>query len=93
MDFYKNGLDSILETFEKFISNMSDESIVLVNKDCEATMSLHSHKTMTFGLSDADYTAKNIEFKGLLNTVPYFFMWGNVWELWKNMWVDSGDLG
>ena len=33
--------------------------------------------------------AKNIEFKGLLNTVPYFFMWGNVWELWKNMWVDS----
>ena len=25
--------------------------------------------------------AKNIDFKGLLNTVPYFFMWGNVWEL------------
>ena len=37
--------------------------------------------------------AKNIEFKGLLNTVPYFYVWGNVWELWKNMWVDSGDLG
>ena len=36
--------------------------------------------------------AKNIDFKGLLNTVPYFFMWGNVWELLKNMWVDSGDL-
>ena len=36
--------------------------------------------------------AKNIDFKGLLNTVPYFFMWGNVLELWKNMWVDSGDL-
>ena len=34
--------------------------------------------------------AKNIEFKGLLNTVPYFFMWGNVWELCGNMWVDSG---
>ena len=37
--------------------------------------------------------AKNIEFKGLLNTVPYFFMWGNIWGLWKNKWVDSGDLG
>ena len=37
--------------------------------------------------------AKNIEFKGLLNTVPYFFMWGNVLELLKNKWVDSGDLG
>ena len=36
--------------------------------------------------------AKNIEFKGLLNTVPYFFMWGNVQGLWKNMWVDNGDL-
>ena len=36
--------------------------------------------------------AKNIEFKGLLNTVPYFYVWGNVWELWKNMWVDSEDL-
>lgn len=34
--------------------------------------------------------AKNIDFKGLLNTVPYFCVWGNVWELWKNMWVDSG---
>ena len=37
--------------------------------------------------------AKNIEFKGLLNTVPYFCVWGNVLELWENMWVDSGDLG
>ena len=36
--------------------------------------------------------AKNVEFKGLLNIVPYFFMWGIVWGLWKNMWVDSGDL-
>ena len=37
--------------------------------------------------------AKNIEFKGLLNTVPYFCVWENIWELWKNMWVDSGNLG
>ena len=36
--------------------------------------------------------AKNIEFKGLLNTVPYFCVWRNVWKLWKNIWVDSGDL-
>ena len=26
--------------------------------------------------------AKNIDFKGLLNTVPYFCVWGNVWELY-----------
>ena len=36
--------------------------------------------------------AKNIEFKGLLNTVPYFCVWENVWELWENIWVDSGNL-
>ena len=36
--------------------------------------------------------AKNIEFKGLLNTVPYFCVWGDIWGLWKNIWVDSGDL-
>lgn len=62
LDFYKDGLKSILETFEKFISNMSDDAVLLVNKDCKAAMSLHNHKVLTFGLSDADYTAKNIEF-------------------------------
>ncbi|MBR6098450.1 UDP-N-acetylmuramate--L-alanine ligase [bacterium] len=62
LDFYKDGLKSILETFEKFISRMPDNGIVLVNNDCEATKSLHGHKTMTFGLNDgADYVAKNIE--------------------------------
>lgn len=60
LDFYKDGLKSILSTFEKFISNMNDDSIVLVNNDNEATKSLKGHKTITFGLNDADYTAKNI---------------------------------
>lgn len=63
LDFYKNGLDSILETFEQFISKMPDDGVVLVNYDCEACMKLQSHKVLTFGLSDgADYQAKNIEF-------------------------------
>ncbi len=64
LDFYKDGLKSILETFEKFISKMPDDGIVLVNYDCKNSMKLHSHKTMTFGLSDgADYVAKNIVFE------------------------------
>ena len=64
LDFYKEGLKSILETFEKFISKMPDDGIVLVNYDCKNSMKLHSHKTMTFGLSDgADYVAKNIVFE------------------------------
>ncbi len=64
LDFYKDGLKSILETFEKFISQMPENGIVLVNNDCEASKSLHGHKTLTFGLStDADYSARNIEYK------------------------------
>ena len=50
LDFYKEGLKSILETFEKFISNIPESSVVLVNKDNKATRELHSHKTLTFGI-------------------------------------------
>ncbi len=73
LDFYKDGLKSILETFEKFISNMSDESILLVNKDCKGAMSLHSHKALTFGLQDADYTAQNVEFKSDCTTFDIYY--------------------
>lgn len=74
LDFYKNGLQSILETFEKFISKMPDDGVVLVNYDCEASKGLHCHKTMTFGLSDgADYQAKNIEFSPEFTTFDVCF--------------------
>lgn len=74
LDFYKNGLESILETFEKFISKMPQDGIVLVNNDCQASKSLHGHKTMTFGLSDgADYVAKNIVFEEDCTTFDIFY--------------------
>ena len=73
LDFYKDGLKSILETFEKFISNMADDAVVLVNNDCEATKSLHGHKTMTFGFSDADYIAKNIVFSPEYTTFDIYY--------------------
>ena len=34
--------------------------------------------------------AKNIEFKGLLNTVPYFLCGGMCGNCGENIWVDSG---
>ena len=74
LDFYKNGLDSILETFEKFISKMPDDGVVLVNNDCKASKGLHGHKTMTFGLSDdADYTARNIVYDEDCTTFDIYF--------------------
>lgn len=62
LDFYKDGMKSLMATFEKFISNLSENSIVLINNDCEALNQLHGHKTMSFGLNEADYIAKNIVF-------------------------------
>lgn len=74
LDFYKNGLQSILETFESFISKMPDDGVVLVNYDCEASKGLHGHKTMTFGLSDgADYQAKNIEYTSDYTSFDVYF--------------------
>ncbi len=74
LDFYKDGLKSILSTFEKFISKMSENSLVLVNADCEATMSLHGHKTMTFALNnDAVYKAVNIAFKPDCTTFDVYY--------------------
>lgn len=74
LDFYKDGLKSILSTFEKFISKMPDSSLVLVNADCEATMSLHGHKTMTFGLeNEADYKAVNISYKSDCTTFDIYY--------------------
>lgn len=74
LDFYKDGLKSILETFEKFISKMPDDGVVLVNYDCEASKGLHCHKTMTFGFSDgADYQAKNIKSESDFTTFDVYY--------------------
>lgn len=73
LDFYKDGLKSILETFEKFVSKLPESSVVLVNNDCKGASSLHSHKTMTFGLFEADYTAKNVEFKSDCTTFDIYY--------------------
>ena len=74
LDFYKDGLNSILSTFEKFISNMKEDAILLVNNDCKASASLKSHKSLTFALdSEADYTAKNIIFSPEHTTFDIYY--------------------
>ena len=73
LDFYKDGMTSLMKTFEKFISNMTDNSIVLINNDCEVLKQLHAHKVMTFGLNEADYTAKNIVLNQDCTTFDIYF--------------------
>ena len=58
LDFYKNGMIDILETFKNAISQAKK---VIVNIDDNGNKLLKGN-FITFGLNKADYTAKNIEY-------------------------------
>jgi len=73
LDFYINGLESILETFETFISNMRENGIILANTDNEGVNRLvkyfadhelkHNAKFVTYSIGgNTDYCAKNINY-------------------------------
>ncbi len=73
LDFFKGGLEEILETFEKFLDNLRPDAIVLANADCENVMKLvEGREVVTYGLSDADYTAKNIEYNSDCTTFDIY---------------------
>lgn len=73
LDFYKNGLQSIVETFDKFLSNLKPDAIVLINNDCNGTNMLSGRSFVTYGLNDADYTAKNIEYDEDYTTFDIYY--------------------
>jgi UDP-N-acetylmuramate--alanine ligase len=56
IDFYKNGMSDIIKTFETAISKAKK---VIVNADNKGVKLLNGD-FITFGLEDADYTARNI---------------------------------
>lgn len=73
LDFYKNGLESILETFEKFLSNLRENAIIMANTDNEGVKRLvkyftehklaHNAKFITYSIGgNTDYSAKNINY-------------------------------
>ncbi len=68
VDFYKDGMESLLSTFTTFLENLKPESSVLINKDCAGNVELmrrnQDKKFITYGFSNADYTAENVEFSG-----------------------------
>lgn len=70
LDYYKNGLDDIIPTFEKLIDKMDAESKVFVNIDsdgCNKFLKQTKAKNIiTYSTEkEADYTVKNIVFKEL----------------------------
>lgn len=65
VDFYTDGLQSILNTFGTYLNNLPQGAKVLINNDCGGNNKLMTQypnkEFITFGLDNADYTAKNIQ--------------------------------
>ncbi len=83
LDFYKNGLESILETFETFISNMRENGVILANMDNEGVKRLvkyfsvhelaHNAKFVTYSIGgNTDYCARNIVYGEDFTTFDIF---------------------
>ncbi|MBP3821644.1 UDP-N-acetylmuramate--L-alanine ligase [bacterium] len=84
LDFYKNGLESILETFETFISNMRENGIILANTDNEGVKLLvkyfsehelaHNAEFVTYSIGgNTDYCAKNIVYEEDFTTFDIYY--------------------
>ena len=69
LDFYKNGLDDLIKTFSVAVSKAKK---VVINKDNEGA-SILKGDFVTFGLNNADYTAKNIEYSKEGTTFDIYF--------------------
>ncbi|MCD8378521.1 MAG: UDP-N-acetylmuramate--L-alanine ligase [Candidatus Gastranaerophilales bacterium] len=74
LDFYKYGMKSILETFERFLSGLNQDAKVLINNDNTGVMQLkNADKYLTFGLKDGDYTAGNISYNHGYTTFDIYY--------------------
>lgn len=84
LDFYKNGLESILETFEKFLSNLRENAVIMANTDNEGVKRLvkyftehklaHNAKFVTYSIGgNTDYCAKNISYGEDFTTFDIYY--------------------
>ncbi len=63
LDFYKDGLTSLLDTFNSYIKRLVKTKII-INADDKGIKNLNINNPITFAISaDADFMAKNIEYK------------------------------
>ncbi len=73
LDFYKNGLDSLVETFKQLLSKFDGSQKVLINNDSAGNLKLKGYNFITFGLNDADYVAKNIHLTPTRSTFDFYY--------------------
>ncbi len=76
LDYYTNGFSDIIKTFNKFLSNNKNQTVI-INTDDEGNNKFMeeypNYNYVTFGFQNADYTAKNIEFIGLGSKFDIFY--------------------
>lgn len=76
-DFYKNGMQDIYATFKKYIDNTDENAVLITNADSEGCLEfmkiMSDRKFITFGLDNADYTAKNIVFDGFSSKFDIYY--------------------
>lgn len=67
LDYYKNGFIDIVHCFNKFLSN-NPAQVVIINNDNDGNkkfMNMYpDYNYITFGLNNAEYTAKNVVYSG-----------------------------
>lgn len=77
LDFYKEGLKSVVITFHKFISKLKDGAKILLNADDAGVRQLHGRiygDIYTFALeSEADFTANNIHYNSDFTTFDVYY--------------------
>lgn len=76
MDFYTDGLQSILDTFKTYLDKLPPNAKVLLNNDDDGNLKLKEQNSqinfITFGLNNADYVAKNINL-GIETTFDVYY--------------------
>lgn len=76
-DFYKNGMSDIYATFKKYIDGTAEDALLIANTDSEGCREfiklMPERHFVTFGLKDADYTAKNVEFDGFSSKFDIYY--------------------
>lgn len=77
LDFYKNGLDSVVDTFQKFLCKMKENSKILLNIDDAGVNQLRNRifgNIYTYALdAQADFIANNINFGTDFTTFDVYY--------------------
>lgn len=76
LDYYKNGFSDIVKTFNTYLSNKPEQKVIINNDNDgnnEFIKLYPNYNYISFGLDNADYTAKNITFNGLESSFDIYY--------------------